>query len=109
MGAGARRLAALPAAERRHQALAALARSFGPEALEPLAYVEQDWAQEPWSRGCPVGLCGPQVLSQYGAALAAPVGRLHFAGTETATRWTGYMDGALTSGDRAAAEVLARL
>jgi monoamine oxidase len=35
------------------------------------------------------------------------VGRLHWAGTETAAVWNGYMDGAVQSGERAAAEVLA--
>ncbi len=31
---------------------------------------------------------------------------IHWAGTETATRWMGYMDGALESGERVAREVL---
>ena len=35
-----------------------------------------------------------------------PHGRLYFAGTETATRWSGYMDGAVEAGERAAREVL---
>jgi len=48
-------------------------------------------------------------LAGYGEALRAPVGRIHWAGTETATRWNGYIEGALQSGERAAAEVLAAL
>ena len=40
--------------------------------------------------------------------LRQPVGRIHWAGTETATYWNGYMDGAVSSGERAAAEVRAR-
>lgn len=36
-------------------------------------------------------------------------GRVHWAGTETATKWQGYMDGALQSGIRAAGEVADRL
>jgi len=51
----------------------------------------------------------PGVWTAYGEALRAPVGRLHWAGTETATVWNGYMEGALLSGERAAAEVLAAL
>jgi monoamine oxidase len=35
-----------------------------------------------------------------------PVGRIHFAGTETSTYWTGYMDGAVRAGERAAREVV---
>jgi hypothetical protein len=41
-----------------------------------------------------------------GRVLRTPVGRLHFAGTELATRWAGYMEGAIQSGERAAHEVL---
>lgn len=41
------------------------------------------------------------------AALRRPVHLLHWAGTETATHWSGYMDGAVQSGQRAAREVLA--
>jgi monoamine oxidase len=46
------------------------------------------------------------VWTQYGPALRAPVGRIHWAGAETATVWSGYMDGAAQSGERAAAEVV---
>ncbi len=45
-------------------------------------------------------------LTQDREAIWAPIGRLHWAGTETATFWHGYMDGAISSGKRAAAEVL---
>lgn len=37
--------------------------------------------------------------------LREPFGRLYFAGTETATKWSGYMDGAVRAGERAAREV----
>jgi monoamine oxidase len=49
----------------------------------------------------------PGVLTQYGPALRPPVGRIHWAGTETAEMWTGYMDGAVRSGERVADEVQA--
>jgi len=49
------------------------------------------------------------VLTAYGPALRAPVGNVHWAGTETSTYWNGYMDGAVRSGERAAAEVLAEI
>jgi monoamine oxidase len=80
---------------------------FGPEAAAPRELVVQDWSDEVWSRGGPVHLLGPGVLTQDREAIWAPVGRLHWAGTETATYWHGYMDGAISSGRRAAAEVLA--
>jgi monoamine oxidase len=56
-----------------------------------------------------VTLHGPGTLFAYGTALREPVGRIHWAGTETSTYWNGYMDGAVRSGERAAAEVLAEL
>ena len=59
-----------------------------------------------WSRGGPVGIHGPGTLLAYGPALRQPVGRIHWAGTETSTYWNGYMDGAVRSGERAAQEVL---
>ncbi|MEU4755547.1 FAD-dependent oxidoreductase [Micromonospora tulbaghiae] len=45
----------------------------------------------------------------YGPELRTPAGRVHWAGTETATRWNGYLEGAVTAGERAAAEALAQL
>jgi monoamine oxidase len=51
----------------------------------------------------------PSPLVAHGAALRKPVGRVHWAGSETSTYWNGYMDGAVRSGERAAAEVLERL
>jgi len=104
----ARRIGAASAAERRREVLAALARCFGDEAARPVDYVEKDWSEEPWTRGCYAGLMPPGALTSYGAALRAPVGRIHWAGTETAVRWNGYMDGAIESGERAAREIVAR-
>jgi monoamine oxidase len=39
----------------------------------------------------------------------SPSGLIHWAGTETASVWNGYIDGAISSGERAAAEALAAL
>ena len=64
------------------------------------------WAKEPFSRGCYEGYMAPGVMTAYGATLRAPVGRIHWSGTETSDYWTGYIDGAVRSGERAAAEVL---
>lgn len=108
-GDEARRFAARPADERRRSALQSLARSFGPQALSPIDYVEMDWSAETYTRGCPVAVAPPGVLTTYGPALREPVGRIHWAGTETSTYWNGYMDGAVRSGERAAREVIERL
>ncbi len=94
---------------RRAAVLAQLAKAFGDEALRPTAVIEQDWAEEPWTRGCPVGNALPNARAAWTSSCVTPVGRLHFAGTETATEWTGYMEGAVQSGERAAAEVRAAL
>jgi monoamine oxidase len=85
-----------------------VARYFGLEAREPVAQVEKDWATDPWSIGCITPL-PPGLLSAHGPALREPVGRLHWAGTESAEQGNGYMDGAVRSGERAAAEVAAAL
>jgi monoamine oxidase len=95
--------------ERRKRILAELADAFGQEALHPDLFFDTPWAEEPWSRGCPVAIPAPGSLVGYGPALRAPVGRIHWAGTETAGYWNGYLDGAVSSGERAAGEVLAAL
>jgi monoamine oxidase len=94
---------------RRDAVLAQFAHFFGDEALHPREIVEFNWSTEVWNRGCPVAVLGPGTLVDFGAALRRPVGRIHWAGTETSTYWNGYMDGAVRSGKRAAAEVQARL
>jgi monoamine oxidase len=82
---------------------------FGSQALNPSSVVTFSWMTEEWNRGCPVMVLPPNVLSQYGPFLRAPVGSIHWAGTETADYWAGYMDGAVRSGERAAQEVLPQL
>lgn len=79
---------------------------FGSKALKPTEYVEKNWSEEEWTRGCPVAFLPPGVLLDYGAAIREPVGRIHWAGTETSIYWNGYMDGAVRSGERVAAEVI---
>jgi monoamine oxidase len=85
-----------------------LTRMFGPPAADWSAYRECDWTTEPYSRGGPVGLMGPGTLGRYGHVLRRSEGLVHWAGTDTATVWNGYMDGAIQAGERAADEVLAR-
>jgi monoamine oxidase len=91
--------------DRRQGVLDELARFFGPEALEPSDFIEKNWNDDAWSRGCYVGVTGPGALTSFGEALRRPCGRIHWSGTETADQWLGYLDGAIQSGERAAAEV----
>lgn len=107
-GDAARKWAADPAG-RRERVLAAFEEYFGPWASDPVDYADLAWSNERFSRGCYVGLFGPGAVTSVAEALREPVGRIHWAGTETATRWCGYMDGAVRSGRRAAEEVRERL
>ena len=91
--------------ERRAEVTAVFARLFGRAAANPIDYVDRNWAAERWSRGCYSGAFGPSGWTDFGPALREPVGRIHWAGTETATVWNGYIDGAITAGRRAASEV----
>jgi monoamine oxidase len=100
----------LDPAARRAQVLDDFVRITGDErARTPDEYVEKDWTTETWTRGCPVGHFAPGVLARHGEWLRRRVGRIHFAGTETADYWLGYMDGAVRAGERAATEVAAAL
>jgi monoamine oxidase len=108
-GDEARRFVTLPAAQRRAEVLKNLTDYFGPQAGSPREYLETNWVSERWSRGGPTGIAGPGTLLSYGPALRRPFGRVHWAGTETASYWNGYMDGAIRSGKRVAEEVLASL
>ncbi len=104
-GKDAGRHAALPDRARREAVLGGLTRLFGPRAAEPRLYVEQDWRAERWSGGGPTFVVPPGGWRVAGPGLRAPAGPIHWAGTETAGRWAGFMDGAVSSGERAANEV----
>jgi monoamine oxidase len=94
-------------ADRRAAILASLTGFFGERAGRPKELLERSWADEEYSGGCFAGYFPPGVWTSFGQALREPVGRLHWAGTETATVWSSYMEGAVQSGQRAADEVLA--
>lgn len=99
----------LSRAERRQAVLEGFAAMFGEQALHPVDYVEHDWTKEQWTRGGPTAIYSPGTMVELGAAIRKPFGRVHWAGTETSTYWTGYMDGAVRAGERAAIEVGERL
>lgn len=109
VGDKARRLAHSSPEERRRIVLDRLTHWFGSRAAQPAHVVEKDWSSDPWSRGCPTGSMPPGVLAAFGKGMRVPYGRIHWAGTETARVWAGYMEGAVEAGQRAAAEVLEKL
>ena len=85
-----------------------MATVYGEMARTPREYLERNWAEEEWTRGCYGGFFPPGAWTSLGELLRKPVGRIHWSGTETATEWSGYFDGAVQSGERAASEVLAQ-
>ena len=86
-----------------------LTQVFGRKACDLREYVEHSWVAEEFSRGCYAGTMPPGAWTSFGKALRAPVDRVHWAGTETATAWSGYVEGAMQAGERAAAETLEAL
>lgn len=75
----------------------------------PQRYLERAWAEEEWTRGCYGCSMIPGAWTGFGRSLREPIGPLHWAGSETATVWSGCMDGAVQSGERAASEAHAAL
>ena len=104
-GTEADAVAKLSASARRSVVLGQFVTYFGQQAGMPTGDFEMDWTTEAWTRGCPVGYTRPGTLRRYGPALRVPFKRVHWAGTEVATFWSGYMDGAVRSGQTAAREV----
>jgi monoamine oxidase len=92
--------------EVKRQVKQSFANLFGPRVDDATDVLIQRWDLEEFSRGGPSAFMPPGVLTQYGSYLRAPVGKIHFAGTETSLRWIGYMDGAISSGERVAGEIL---
>ncbi|KAK3887892.1 hypothetical protein Pcinc_008042 [Petrolisthes cinctipes] len=90
--------------EREQGVIKGLCTMLGEEARQYVTYIEKIWSDEPYVGGCPVGFGVPGVTYTL-PHLRLPFLRLHFAGTETATEWTGYISGAVQSGERAALEV----
>jgi len=100
------RLGATASVQRWHLFTEHVLRVFGQESPEPVAYVDRDWAAQPWIGGGYSGVMRPGGWAAHGPSIREPVGALHWASSERATMWTGYVEGALESGERAAREVL---
>ena len=105
-GSVAARVDALDEAERRRSVLGSLTARFGQRAASPCDFIETPWWKEPWTRGCSMAHLPPGILTRFGPLIRQPFGRVHWAGTETATTSHGAIDGAVRSGERAAAEIL---
>lgn len=94
------------ASSRREAVVATFERCFGSQARDVRHYLEHEWRTDAYARGCYAGMAKPGYWTTHGRHLREPIGRLHFAGTETATEWNGYVEGAIGSGERVAREIL---
>ncbi|MDT5307487.1 MAG: monoamine oxidase [Mycobacterium sp.] len=101
----ARTFDALPPEQRREQALEGFVTLFGDAASRPIDYVDHCWGTEEFAPGGPTAAVPPGSWTTYGPWLRRPVDGIFWAGTETADEWTGFLDGAVRSGKRAATEV----
>lgn len=92
----------------RGEIVGALTEYFGAAAAEPATLLIHNWALEPHIAGV-LGATPPGLLTGFGEALRKPVGPIHWAGTETATRWSGWISGAVEAAERAVGEVATAL
>jgi monoamine oxidase len=92
--------------ERKQAVLSSFAKYFGEKALSPIDYIDKDWSNEEWTRGCYTATFGVGGWTEFGPHLATPVGSIHFAGTETASKCNGYFEGALQAAERVVDEVI---
>jgi monoamine oxidase len=104
-GRYAKNFRTLDPATRKQAVVDEFAAAFGDEARGDSEYFDLDWTAEPYTKGCPTGSFSPGQMSRFGAHIRPAIGRIHWAGTETADFWAGYMDGAVRSGERAAKEI----
>jgi monoamine oxidase len=107
-GRVAERVQKLDPAVRRKAVIDALTSRLGSRAATPIDFIETPWWEEEWTRGCSMAHFPPGVLTRYGPLLQEPMGKVHWAGTETATTSHGAIDGAIRSGERVASEILDR-
>ncbi|MFC8424738.1 flavin monoamine oxidase family protein [Streptomyces sp. NPDC057236] len=96
-------------AERRRRVVRHLIHLYGAPARHTIDYTDFSWGNDVFAPGGPNPALGPKTWTTFGPFLREPVGRVHWAGTETADETSGSMNGAILSGQRAAAEVAARL
>lgn len=102
----AKALLQLTAEERKRIVLGQFQEFFGSEAAVPEYYTDKCFTEEEWSLGCYAGMMPVNGWTSCGIAARSITGHIHWAGTETATQWNGYMEGAVRSGERAAGEIL---
>jgi monoamine oxidase len=107
-GPAAREFGGLDEERRYDSVIGAIARLFGRTAPEPIDYLDFGWSEQPWCLGAPVAHPEPGLLAAHGDLPLALGGRLHWAASDLARVNHAYMDGAIESGERPAAEIIVR-
>ena len=92
--------------EQKARLIEELVKLYGEQARNPEHFITQDWNEEPFTNGCFSGHFTPGGFIKYGEFLQSNVKGIHFAGTETATVWNGYFEGAVRSGEREAQKIM---
>lgn len=92
--------------DRKQATIEHFSRIFGDEANNPVDYIENNWPLESYIRGAYMSIPPPNILTRVGPAIRTPIGNIHFAGTETATQWSGYMEGGLQAAERVTKEIM---
>jgi monoamine oxidase len=104
-----RSMFSLSEADRRSVVVSNLVRYFGPQAAKLTDYHDMVWAHEEYSGGAYGSFNPPGVITALGQAVNGPVGNIRFAGADYSAYWPGYMEGAIISGEGAAAQAMASL
>lgn len=112
VGERGRQWSKLSKSARYDQAWQQIRQAFGevvPDIPIPSNHLEMEWSKQAFSLGAPCPVMTPGTLTKVGSSLSKPFQNVHFVGTETATVWRGYMEGAVRSGQRGGAEVVEAL
>lgn len=72
----------------------------------PIEVFEMQWTKEEWSEGAVCPVTRPGALNESADWMKKRAGSIHFVGTEFASQWKGYMEGALSSGEEGGLEVV---
>lgn len=79
---------------------------FGQESTNSLQYLDFSMSDETWSRGCYAGIMQTGAWTVFQDAYRKSFDPIYFAGTEAATRWHGYLEGAVLAGEAAADNII---
>ena len=100
-------VARMSPAARRTAILEGMAAFVGHEGLRATDLIETDWSAEEWTRGAYASTFGIGGLTRFGPDLRRAVGPIHWACSDIAGFGNMHMEGAVRSGESAAAAVLA--